>query len=152
MGRVVNATPRPLYPRERHGTHSIGGWVGPRAGMDGCGKSRRHRDSIPGPPNPSRVAIPTELSRSIGWMETSILQELDTFFFRTRFVFRTVCSRPLAIRPDVTLILARVVCQAAVCLPSCAPGLVLLQKNRQKSDRVYKSLKVERSYLNGNWM
>jgi hypothetical protein len=31
---VVNATPRPLYPRERPGTHCIGGWVGPRAGLD----------------------------------------------------------------------------------------------------------------------
>jgi len=31
-GWVVNATPHPLYPRERPGTHSIGGWVGPRAG------------------------------------------------------------------------------------------------------------------------
>ena len=36
---VVNATPRPLYPRERPGTHCIGGWVGHRAGVDGCGKS-----------------------------------------------------------------------------------------------------------------
>jgi hypothetical protein len=39
-GRVVNGTPRPLYPRERLGTHFIGGWVGLRAGLDGCGKSR----------------------------------------------------------------------------------------------------------------
>jgi hypothetical protein len=38
-GWVVNATPRPLYPRERPGTHSIGGWVGHRAGLDRCGKS-----------------------------------------------------------------------------------------------------------------
>ena len=30
MGWVVNATPRPLYPWERPGTHLIGGWVGPR--------------------------------------------------------------------------------------------------------------------------
>ena len=29
------------------GIHCIGGWVGPRAGMDGCGKSRPHRDAIP---------------------------------------------------------------------------------------------------------
>jgi len=36
---VVNATLWPLYPRERPGTHSIGGWVGPRGGLDGCGKS-----------------------------------------------------------------------------------------------------------------
>jgi len=40
MGWVVNATPRPPYPRERPGTHYIGGWVGPRAGLDGCGKFR----------------------------------------------------------------------------------------------------------------
>ena len=48
MGWVVNATPRPLYPRERSGTHCIGGWLGPRARVDGCGKSFPHRDSIPG--------------------------------------------------------------------------------------------------------
>ena len=34
---VVNATPRPLYPRERPGTHCTGGWVGPR------GRSRQMR-------------------------------------------------------------------------------------------------------------
>ena len=26
---------------------SIGGKVGPKAGLDGCGKSRAHQDSIP---------------------------------------------------------------------------------------------------------
>jgi hypothetical protein len=40
MGRVINTTPGPLYPRERPGTLCIGGWVGSRAGLDGCGKSR----------------------------------------------------------------------------------------------------------------
>jgi len=39
MGLVVNATPRSLYPRERPDTRCIGGWVGPRAGLDRCGKS-----------------------------------------------------------------------------------------------------------------
>ena len=28
-----------LYPWERPGTHCTGGWVGPRAGLDRCGKS-----------------------------------------------------------------------------------------------------------------
>jgi len=46
---VINATPRSPYPRERPGTHSIGGWVGPRSGLDGTGKPRSHRDSIHGP-------------------------------------------------------------------------------------------------------
>jgi len=27
--------PAALYPRERPGTHYTGGWVGPRAGLDG---------------------------------------------------------------------------------------------------------------------
>jgi hypothetical protein len=39
-GGVVNATPWSLYPREKPGTHCIRGWVGPRAGLDGCGKPR----------------------------------------------------------------------------------------------------------------
>jgi hypothetical protein len=40
MGWAVNATPRPLYPGAKiPDTHYIGGWVGPRSGMDGCGKS-----------------------------------------------------------------------------------------------------------------
>ena len=30
----------------------IGGWVGPKAGLDGCGKSRHHRDSRPRPFSP----------------------------------------------------------------------------------------------------
>ena len=29
-----------LPPGERPGTHCIRGWVGPRTGLDGCGKSR----------------------------------------------------------------------------------------------------------------
>jgi hypothetical protein len=39
-GWVVNAMPRQLYFREKHGTSCTGGWVGPRAGLDGGGKSR----------------------------------------------------------------------------------------------------------------
>ena len=36
----ISTTPRPLYPRERPGTRCTGGWVGPTAGLDWCGKSR----------------------------------------------------------------------------------------------------------------
>ena len=35
--------------------------MGPRAGLDGCGKSHTNQDSISGPPIPQPVAIPTEL-------------------------------------------------------------------------------------------
>jgi hypothetical protein len=31
--------PATLPSEKRTGTHFIGGWVGPRAGLDGCGKS-----------------------------------------------------------------------------------------------------------------
>jgi hypothetical protein len=40
-GGVWSASrPGRLYPRERPGTHCTGGWVGPGAGLDRCGKSR----------------------------------------------------------------------------------------------------------------
>jgi hypothetical protein len=32
--------PAALAPGKRPGTHYKGGWVGPRVGLDGCGKSR----------------------------------------------------------------------------------------------------------------
>jgi hypothetical protein len=39
-GWVVSTTSRPLYPRERPGTHYTGDWVGPRAGLDVRERSR----------------------------------------------------------------------------------------------------------------
>jgi hypothetical protein len=50
MEGVVKATPRLFYRREWQGTNSTWGWVGPRAGVDGCEKPRPHRDSIPDRP------------------------------------------------------------------------------------------------------
>jgi len=38
--RSQRQAPAALYPRKRPGTHCTGGWVGPRAGLDRCGKSR----------------------------------------------------------------------------------------------------------------
>jgi hypothetical protein len=39
---MVNVAPRPLLPQEkRAGTHRTGGGVSRKAGLDGCGKSRR---------------------------------------------------------------------------------------------------------------
>jgi hypothetical protein len=49
MGWVVKATTRPLCPLEKPGTQCIGAWVGLTAGLDLCGKSRPHWDSICGP-------------------------------------------------------------------------------------------------------
>jgi hypothetical protein len=39
-------------PPGKTGTHCIVGWVGPKAVLDGRGKSRPNRDSIPGPSSP----------------------------------------------------------------------------------------------------
>ena len=44
--------PAALPSGKRPVAHCIGACVGPRAGLDGCGKSRSHRDSIPGPSSP----------------------------------------------------------------------------------------------------
>jgi hypothetical protein len=41
--------PAAPYSRKRPGTHFTGGWVGLRVCLDGWGKSRPHRVSIPGP-------------------------------------------------------------------------------------------------------
>ena len=46
--------PAALYPRERPGTHCIGGWVGPRDGLDRCRKSRPPPTGIRSPDRPAR--------------------------------------------------------------------------------------------------
>jgi len=48
--------PAALYPRERPGTHCTGGWVGPRAGLDGR-KISSPPVFDPGPSTPQSVAI-----------------------------------------------------------------------------------------------
>ena len=55
------STPRPgrFTPENRPGTHCKGDWVDLRAGLDERGKSRPHRDSIPGPS--SMTVIDTNL-------------------------------------------------------------------------------------------
>jgi hypothetical protein len=53
--------PAALPPGKRPGTHCVGGWVSPRAGLDGCGKFSPHRDSIPGP----SLQIPSDIGESI---------------------------------------------------------------------------------------
>jgi hypothetical protein len=45
-----DAVPPP--PGKENRTPFIGGWVGPKAGRDGCRKSRPQRNSIPGPSSP----------------------------------------------------------------------------------------------------
>ena len=51
--RYQRHAPAAAYPRERHGTHCTGGWVGLRAGLDRCGKSRPSPGFDPRTTNPS---------------------------------------------------------------------------------------------------
>jgi hypothetical protein len=45
-------TPAPLLPGKGFGTHCTAGWVGPRAGMYGCGISRPPPGFDPGTVQP----------------------------------------------------------------------------------------------------
>jgi hypothetical protein len=53
-GEWSAARPNRNYPRERAGTHCTGGWVGPTAGLDRCGKSRPTGFRLPDRPARSR--------------------------------------------------------------------------------------------------
>jgi hypothetical protein len=65
MGWVVNARPRPLYPRKGPGTHCIVGWLGP-TGMENIAP---HRGSIPGPSNlPVWTRILFSMRDAVNWI------------------------------------------------------------------------------------
>ena len=53
-----------VLTQERPGTHYTAGWVGFRVSLDGGGKLRPHRDSIPRPTRPKIGAVPTAPQRS----------------------------------------------------------------------------------------
>jgi hypothetical protein len=55
--------PAALRSEKKRCTYCVGRWVDSRGGLDGCGKSPPHRDSITGPSSPQQVATPTALSR-----------------------------------------------------------------------------------------
>ena len=79
---MVNVTPQPLYPRERPGTHCIGGWVGSRTGLEGCGKSRPPTGFDP------RTVQPVA-SRYTGWDIPTHIHKTDTEICK---VIYYVCS------------------------------------------------------------
>jgi hypothetical protein len=62
---------RPLYPRDRPDTHCIGGWVGTMTSLNGCRKSRPHRDSIFGPSSPFQLHYSLFL-RAIVWRKADL--------------------------------------------------------------------------------
>ena len=99
--------PAALPPGKRPGTHFIGGWVGPRVGVDGCGKLARtgirspdrpvrseslYRLSYPGPLKRHKTSkITFDLKKYIiwdcgnvrvlrfGWVPTSLIKALCNF-------------------------------------------------------------------------
>jgi hypothetical protein len=71
--------PRLLYPRERPGTHRIGGWVVPKAGLDGCGKSRP-------PPGFCLRTVPPIASRYTDWDIPAHLYDCYTQHMKLRCV------------------------------------------------------------------
>ena len=68
---VQHHDPTALPPRKNRTTHRTGGWVGPRAGLDGCGKkiSCPHRESIPEPSSLKGVAMPAPFALIIYFVD-----------------------------------------------------------------------------------
>jgi hypothetical protein len=86
-GWVVKARPWPFYPRERSGTHCVGGWAGPTAGLGSCGKSRPPPGFDPRTAQPvaSRYtdwAIPArQLAKCSFLMLKQVVHTVNTSFF-----------------------------------------------------------------------
>ena len=98
MWWVVNAKPRLLYTRKRPGTHCIGGWVGPRAGLDGCGKYRPLPGHDPRTVQPiARLytdwAIPTHIFIRYRYENSS--RKLDNCLFASTEAVRPSVGLPL---------------------------------------------------------
>ena len=62
MGRVVNATSMPLFPRDWTGTHCTGCWVVPRESVEGFKKSHCTEIRSPNPPAPRQSLYPLRYS------------------------------------------------------------------------------------------
>jgi len=74
--------PAAPYPRERPVTHCTGGWVGPRAGLDWCGKSRP--TGIRSPDRPARVSDSTIENISCRLLHWMIVTNLPCSMYRGR--------------------------------------------------------------------
>ena len=88
MGWVVNATPRPLYPRETPGTHFIGRWVGPRASLEGA--ENLSPTGIRSPDRPARTELLYRLSYP-GPQRVHFTPQFHTHeFMANKFLFSAV--------------------------------------------------------------
>jgi len=89
MRWVVNATPCSIYPREWPGIRCTGGWVGPRAGLDGCIKSRPPHTRIRSPDRPAR-------SESLYGLSYPGSQIVEYWTGKKSVVFKMVDIHPLS--------------------------------------------------------
>jgi hypothetical protein len=92
---VVSFTPRPLYPQRKNpSTHWIGGWEGPRGGLDAVVKRK-----IPGPYRDSKPNHPVRSSASYNWAIPAPPDfELNLFICKTPvFVTQVILRWPLQV-------------------------------------------------------
>ena len=88
---VVSITPRPIYPRERPGTHCTGVWVDPGAVLDRCGKS--HPTGIRSPDLPTRSESLYRL-RHPGFLSLGLTPSL---FYLTNTIFSLLVVSNIAV-------------------------------------------------------
>ena len=84
--------PAALYPRERTGTHCTGGCVGPRAGLDRCGKSRP-------PPGFDPQTVQPIASRYTDYAARPTIWVVIVAIFRGRAVAAAVVSQCVVLKP-----------------------------------------------------
>jgi hypothetical protein len=85
--------PAALYPRERSGTHCTGGWVGSRASLDTCGKSRPPPTGIRSPARPARSQSLYRIRYPAHNVHILITLYLAATFV-VAFMSSSVCSHP----------------------------------------------------------
>jgi hypothetical protein len=85
MGWEVNATPRSLYPS----THCIRGWMGPSAGLNGCGKS--HPTRIRSPDRPARI----QSLYVLHYPGSRYHKIMKYFLLYLRWMFKRDCELPI---------------------------------------------------------
>jgi hypothetical protein len=105
--------PAALSPGKRPGTHFIGGWVGPSAGLEGCRKSRPQRDKIPDCPARSQSLY--RLSYSSTW--ESRITYYDCVFFESFLRL---------------IILSSMDCPALPYFPHCLINGTIFEKREEK--------------------
>jgi len=92
---VVNTTFIPFYPLERPRIRCReGGWVGPSAGLDGCGISRPQRDSTPRTVKTVASRVVRSGDQAEGWIKVVRVQRST----ETRFYLLTHPNRRITVR------------------------------------------------------